>query len=116
MFWVSERTQGRTIAEDGSLVLDPTVTFFTYAQSLYITFISFFGVGYGEVSPDCDAGRLYLIFCCFMGATTTSLMIVNLMFILDPSNHEIRSMSVIERILYNEPMRKASALIIDAVG
>jgi hypothetical protein len=92
MFWVAERynknklsPKGRIYDEMFNLIRNPEATFGTYPEALWVTFISFFGVGYGEVYPETEAGRLVAILCNFYGCTTTSLMIVNLMNILFPT-------------------------------
>ena len=84
----------------------------SYFNCLWAAFITMSTVGYGDVYPRTNKGRIVMIFCCFYGTVALSLMIVSIIQILHRSHLEELSFLLINRVSLKKKVKSAASTLI----
>ena len=86
--------------------------FTPFFSCIWAAFITMSTVGYGDMYPRTNKGRVVMIFCCLYGVTCISLIIVSVTQVIQMSQAEVRSHVLVKRIVLKNKVKKEACKLI----
>ena len=83
-----------------------------YYNAMWLMIVTMATIGYGDFYPRTLPGRAITFFSCICGVVTVSLMTITLQNLMEMSNSESRSFSIIEKLMQRKHQQKHAAYIL----
>ena len=101
--------QGIRICESPISRVTKEMNHFSYINSIWSVILTMTTVGYGDIFPRTNIGRLVYFICAMFGVVVVSMIVVTVMNMLDMSNVESKAFTVIKRMTLRSQLMDDSA-------
>ena len=83
-----------------------------YYNAMWLMIVTMATIGYGDFYPRTLPGRAITFFSCICGVITVSLLTITLQNLMEMSNSESRSYSIIEKLILKKRKQKHAAFVL----
>jgi len=83
-----------------------------YYNAMWLMIVTMATIGYGDFYPRTLPGRAITFFSCISGVITVSLLTITLQNLMEMSNSESRSYSIIEKLILKKRKQKHAAFVL----